>query len=37
MKWSTLLKRGAVYGLVTVAMLAFDVPQKIKDATGMGS
>jgi hypothetical protein len=36
MKWSTLLKRGAVYGGVTVAMIAFDVPSKIKQWTGMG-
>jgi hypothetical protein len=35
MNWSTLLKRGAVYGFVTVVMFALDVPQKIKDQLGM--
>lgn len=34
MKWSTLLKRGAVYGLVTVVMFAFDVPSKIREYIG---
>jgi hypothetical protein len=35
MNWSTLIKRGAVYGAVVVAMLAFDVDEKIKDQLGM--
>lgn len=37
MKWTTLLKRGAVYGAVVVAMFAFDLPQKVKSWTGQGS
>jgi hypothetical protein len=35
MNISTLLKRAAIYGAVTVAMLALNVDQKIKDALGM--
>lgn len=30
MNWTTLLKRGAVYGAVTVAMFAFGVDEKLE-------
>jgi hypothetical protein len=35
MNWSTLIKRGAVYGAVTVLMFALDIDEKIKDQLGM--
>lgn len=35
MSFQKLLYRGAIYGVVIMVMLALNVPQRIKDTTGL--